>query len=150
MGNPNMVFPVLGPVLLTINVEGAGYTSSIFRDLVSAFDVLQQSNVSILSRRCLLQPSEPDTSGYIAIGICHAPEGAPGPTGLWGQGWGQAPSLCVSRHHVWPVLLCHSVWPLRQSAAAGHLCLLLPLPGAGEASTGVRALDLAPSARRVG
>ncbi|XP_040855301.1 DC-STAMP domain-containing protein 2 [Ochotona curzoniae] len=59
------------PVLLTINVEGAGYTSSIFRDLVSAFDVLQQSNVSILSRRCLLQPSEPDTSGYIAIGTMY-------------------------------------------------------------------------------
>lgn len=41
------------------------------RDLVSAFDVLQQGNVSILSRRCLLQPSEPDTTGYTVIGISH-------------------------------------------------------------------------------
>ncbi|XP_021563474.1 LOW QUALITY PROTEIN: DC-STAMP domain-containing protein 2 [Carlito syrichta] len=57
------------PVLVSITVEGTGYTGSIYRDLVSAFDVLQQGNISILSRRCLLRPSEPDTTGYVAIGV---------------------------------------------------------------------------------
>ncbi|XP_027466458.1 DC-STAMP domain-containing protein 2 isoform X1 [Zalophus californianus] len=57
------------PVLVSITVEGSGYTGKIYRDLVSAFDVLQQSNVSILSRRCLLRPSEPNTTGYVVIGV---------------------------------------------------------------------------------
>uniref|UniRef100_A0A8C2V1N7 DC-STAMP domain containing 2 n=1 Tax=Chinchilla lanigera TaxID=34839 RepID=A0A8C2V1N7_CHILA len=59
------------PVLVTITVEGTGYTGNIYRDLVSAFDVLQQGNVSILSRRCLLQPSEPDSTSYIVIGAMY-------------------------------------------------------------------------------
>lgn len=67
-----------GPVLVSITVEGTGYTGKIYRDLVSAFDVLQQGNISILSRRCLLHPSEPDPTGYILIGIHHTPEGAGG------------------------------------------------------------------------
>ena len=60
---------VPGPVLVSITVEGTGYAGNIYRDLVSAFDVLQQGNISILSRRCLLRPSEPDSTGYIVIGI---------------------------------------------------------------------------------
>lgn len=64
---PPSVF-VLGPVLVSITVEGTGYSGSIYRDLVSAFDVLQQGNISVLSRRCLLHPSELDASGYILIG----------------------------------------------------------------------------------
>ncbi|XP_051714569.2 LOW QUALITY PROTEIN: DC-STAMP domain-containing protein 2 [Oryctolagus cuniculus] len=59
------------PVLVSITVEGVGYTGTIYRDLVSAFDVLQQGNISILSRRCLLHPSEPDTTGYIVIGAMY-------------------------------------------------------------------------------
>ncbi|KAL6038812.1 hypothetical protein STEG23_026982 [Scotinomys teguina] len=59
------------PVLVSITVEGTGYSGSIYRDLVSAFDILQQGNISILSRRCLLHPSEPDTNGYIIIGIMY-------------------------------------------------------------------------------
>ncbi|XP_047560983.1 DC-STAMP domain-containing protein 2 isoform X1 [Lutra lutra] len=62
---------VLGPVLVSITVEGTGYTGRIYRDLVSAFDVLQQRNISILSRHCLLRPSEPDATGYIVIGILY-------------------------------------------------------------------------------
>lgn len=53
---------------MSIKVEGTGYSGNIYRDLVSAFDVLQQGNVSILSRRCALRPSEPDANGYIVIG----------------------------------------------------------------------------------
>nr|XP_005541689.2 DC-STAMP domain-containing protein 2 [Macaca fascicularis] len=59
------------PVLVSITVEGTGYAGNIFRDLVSAFDVLQQGNISILSRRCLLRPSEPDSTGYIVIGVMY-------------------------------------------------------------------------------
>ncbi|XP_070940579.1 DC-STAMP domain-containing protein 2 isoform X3 [Macaca nemestrina] len=60
-----------GPVLVSITVEGTGYAGNIYRDLVSAFDVLQQGNISILSRRCLLRPSEPDSTGYIVIGVMY-------------------------------------------------------------------------------
>lgn len=139
-----------GPVVVSITVEGTGYTGKIYRDLVSAFDVLQQGNVSILSRRCLLQPSEPDTTGYTVIGISHI-SGGTGETdtiqGIGAQGCEGcvAGSLCplalayclccVPRHPVWPVLLCYSVWQVCQPAAAGHLCLLLSIPGAGEGST---------------
>nr|KAF6396530.1 DC-STAMP domain containing 2 [Rousettus aegyptiacus] len=59
------------PVLVSITVEGNGYSGTIYRDLVSAFDVLQQGNVTVLSRRCLLSPSEPDSTGYVAIGAMY-------------------------------------------------------------------------------
>ncbi|XP_063106496.1 DC-STAMP domain-containing protein 2 [Cavia porcellus] len=59
------------PVLVSITVEGSGYTGNIYRDLVSAFDVLQQGNVSILSQKCLLKPSEPDSTSYIVIGAMY-------------------------------------------------------------------------------
>ncbi|NXL93921.1 DCST2 protein, partial [Alectura lathami] len=53
------------------DVDGTGYASDIYRDLVSAFDALQQGNVSVLSQRCLLQPVEPDYSTYISMGILY-------------------------------------------------------------------------------
>lgn len=56
------------PAVLGVNVNGTGYTSDIFRDLVSAFGVLQQGNISVLSQRCILQPVEPDYSTYISMG----------------------------------------------------------------------------------
>ncbi|XP_004693697.2 PREDICTED: DC-STAMP domain-containing protein 2 [Condylura cristata] len=59
------------PVLVSINVEGVGYTGRIYRDLVSAFDVLQQGNISVLSQRCALRPSEPDSKVYLSIGVMY-------------------------------------------------------------------------------
>ncbi|NXT95754.1 DCST2 protein, partial [Anhinga rufa] len=59
------------PVVLSVSVNGTGYTSEIFQDLVSAFDVLQQGNVSVLSPRCLLQPVEPDYSTYLSMGLLY-------------------------------------------------------------------------------
>ncbi|NXF55206.1 DCST2 protein, partial [Oceanites oceanicus] len=56
------------PAVLGVSVNGTGYTSEIFRDMVSAFDALQQGNVSVLSQRCLLQPVEPDYSTYLSMG----------------------------------------------------------------------------------
>ncbi|KAM9623366.1 LOW QUALITY PROTEIN: DC-STAMP domain-containing protein 2 [Morphnus guianensis] len=59
------------PVVLGVSVNGTGYTSEIFRDLVSAFGVLQQGNVSVLSQHCLLQPVEPDYSTYLSMGLLY-------------------------------------------------------------------------------
>lgn len=68
---------------MSITVEGTGYSGSIYRDLVSAFDVLQQGNISILSQRCLLHPSEPDASGYIVIGSHLFSSDDRGEGGMW-------------------------------------------------------------------
>ncbi|NXH10621.1 DCST2 protein, partial [Bucco capensis] len=59
------------PLELGVSVEGTGYASAIFRDLVSAFDVLQRGNISVLSQRCLLQPLEPDYSTYLSMGLLY-------------------------------------------------------------------------------
>ncbi|NWR59176.1 DCST2 protein, partial [Bucorvus abyssinicus] len=59
------------PEELSVTVNGTGYASDIFRDLVSAFDALQQGNVSVLSQRCLLQPVEPDYGTYLSMGILY-------------------------------------------------------------------------------
>ncbi|KAM6229383.1 DC-STAMP domain-containing protein 2 [Spheniscus humboldti] len=59
------------PVVLGVSVNGTGYTSEIFRDLVSAFDVLQRGNISVLSQRCLLQPVEPNYSTYLSMGLLY-------------------------------------------------------------------------------
>ncbi|KAJ1080717.1 hypothetical protein NDU88_000911 [Pleurodeles waltl] len=59
------------PVSITVSVEGDGYAGEIFRDIVSSFDVLQVGNVSVISRRCFLEPSEPDYGGYLIIGLLY-------------------------------------------------------------------------------
>ncbi|XP_031949599.1 DC-STAMP domain-containing protein 2 [Corvus moneduloides] len=59
------------PSTMTISVNGTGYTSEIFQDLVSAFSALQEGKVSVLSRVCLIEPVEPDHSTYITIGILY-------------------------------------------------------------------------------
>ncbi|NXM15192.1 DCST2 protein, partial [Ploceus nigricollis] len=59
------------PSTMTISVNGTGYTSEIYRDLVSAFNVLQEGKVSVLSQVCLIEPVEPDHSTHIIIGILY-------------------------------------------------------------------------------
>ncbi|XP_063173268.1 DC-STAMP domain-containing protein 2 [Candoia aspera] len=59
------------PLTTTISVNGSGYTSELYRDLVSAFDVLQRGNVSVVSPKCGLRPSEPDYNGYLVIGLLY-------------------------------------------------------------------------------
>ncbi|NWX66402.1 DCST2 protein, partial [Promerops cafer] len=59
------------PSTMTINVNGTGYTSEIFQDLVSAFNMLQEGKVSVLSQVCLIEPVEPDHGTYITIGILY-------------------------------------------------------------------------------
>ncbi|XP_032305049.1 DC-STAMP domain-containing protein 2 [Coturnix japonica] len=55
------------PAVIAVRVDGSGYTSDIYRDVVSSFDVLQRGNVSVLSQRCLLRPVEPDYSTYTSM-----------------------------------------------------------------------------------
>ncbi|XP_043819748.1 DC-STAMP domain-containing protein 2 [Dromiciops gliroides] len=59
------------PVLVSVTVQGTGYVGQIYRDLVSVFDILQQGNITILSRRCLLRTSEPNYKSYILIGVMY-------------------------------------------------------------------------------
>ncbi|XP_067395311.1 DC-STAMP domain-containing protein 2 [Emydura macquarii macquarii] len=59
------------PVVMSVSVNGTGYTGEIYRDLVSAFDALQRGNVSVLSRRCRLRPAEPDYRTYLLIGLMY-------------------------------------------------------------------------------
>ncbi|XP_057898618.1 DC-STAMP domain-containing protein 2 [Melospiza georgiana] len=59
------------PSTMTISVNGTGYTSEIYKDLVSAFNTLQEGEVSVLSQACLIQPEEPDHATYITIGILY-------------------------------------------------------------------------------
>ncbi|NXD31390.1 DCST2 protein, partial [Spelaeornis formosus] len=57
------------PSTMNVTVNGTGYTSEIFQDLVSAFNTLQEGKVSVLSQVCLIEPVKPDHSTYITIGI---------------------------------------------------------------------------------
>ncbi|NXV01505.1 DCST2 protein, partial [Cettia cetti] len=59
------------PSTMTISVNGTGYTSEIYQDLVSAFNALQEGKVSVLSQVCLIEPVEPDHSTHITIGILY-------------------------------------------------------------------------------
>ncbi|XP_053133445.1 DC-STAMP domain-containing protein 2 isoform X4 [Hemicordylus capensis] len=59
------------PVTMSVSVNGSGYSGEMYRDMVSAFDVLQGGNVSVLSRKCRLRPAEPDYDGYLIIGIMY-------------------------------------------------------------------------------
>lgn len=57
------------PVLVTVAVNGTGYASDIFRDLVASFNILQKGNITVISRKCLLIPSEPDQSTSFVLGF---------------------------------------------------------------------------------
>ncbi|NWS81669.1 DCST2 protein, partial [Toxostoma redivivum] len=59
------------PSTMSISVNGTGYTSEIYQDMVSAFNTLQEGEVSVLSQVCLIKPVEPDRSTYITIGILY-------------------------------------------------------------------------------
>lgn len=56
------------PATVAVQVNGSGYASDIFRDLVAAFDVLQGGNVTVISRKCLLEPSQPDYATCFLLG----------------------------------------------------------------------------------
>ncbi|XP_031735940.1 DC-STAMP domain-containing protein 2, partial [Anarrhichthys ocellatus] len=57
------------PVTVAVQVNGSGYASDIFRDVVASFDILQRENVTVISRKCLLEPSEPDYITCFTLGF---------------------------------------------------------------------------------
>ncbi|XP_020566184.1 DC-STAMP domain-containing protein 2 isoform X2 [Oryzias latipes] len=57
------------PVRVAVQVNGSGYASDIFRDLVASFDILQGGNVTVISRKCLLEPLQPDASTCCLLGF---------------------------------------------------------------------------------
>ncbi|XP_015247145.1 PREDICTED: DC-STAMP domain-containing protein 2-like [Cyprinodon variegatus] len=57
------------PAQVVIQVNGSGYASDIFRDLVASFDILQRGNITVISRKCLMEPSEPRYSTSLLLGF---------------------------------------------------------------------------------
>ncbi|XP_034410402.1 DC-STAMP domain-containing protein 2 [Cyclopterus lumpus] len=57
------------PVTVAVQVNGSGYASDIFRDVVASFNVLQRGNVTVVSRKCLMEPSEPDRDTCFTLGF---------------------------------------------------------------------------------
>lgn len=54
---------------MDIKVNGSGYASDIFKDIVASFDILQKGNITILSKKCLMKPLEPEYVVYLFIGM---------------------------------------------------------------------------------
>ncbi|XP_069392839.1 DC-STAMP domain-containing protein 2 isoform X3 [Paralichthys olivaceus] len=57
------------PVTVAVQVNGSGFASDIFRDLVASFNILQGGNVTVISRKCLLEPSEPNYNTCVTLGF---------------------------------------------------------------------------------
>lgn len=53
---------------VAVQVNGSGFASDIFRDLVASFNVLQRGNITVISRKCLIEPSEPNYSTCFLLG----------------------------------------------------------------------------------
>lgn len=60
--------PSSAPVVVSVQVNGSGYASDIFRDLVSSFNVLQTGNITVISGKCLLRPLQPDYYSCLLLG----------------------------------------------------------------------------------
>ncbi|XP_071370282.1 DC-STAMP domain-containing protein 2 [Centroberyx affinis] len=60
------------PLLVAVRVKGAGLASDIFRDVAASFNVLQTGNITVISSKCLVQPAEPQYTGYYIIGFLYA------------------------------------------------------------------------------
>ncbi|KAL7874213.1 hypothetical protein SRHO_G00051830 [Serrasalmus rhombeus] len=59
------------PVVVDVQVNGSGYASDIFKDIVASFDILQRGNITILSKKCLMEPLELDYISYLFIGFLY-------------------------------------------------------------------------------
>ncbi|XP_023656982.2 DC-STAMP domain-containing protein 2 isoform X2 [Paramormyrops kingsleyae] len=62
---------VKAPVMVAVNMNGSSYASDMFKDIVAAFDVLQKGNITVLSKKCLIAPSETNYYGYMFIGLLY-------------------------------------------------------------------------------
>ncbi|XP_043973262.1 DC-STAMP domain-containing protein 2 [Gambusia affinis] len=57
------------PFQVAVQVNGSGYASDIFRDLVASFIIFQTGNVTVISRKCLVKPEEPDHKINFLLGF---------------------------------------------------------------------------------
>ena len=67
-GNHGYCAAPSAPVTVTVQVNGSGFASDIFRDLVASFNILQGGNVTVISKKCLLEPSEPNYNTCVTLG----------------------------------------------------------------------------------
>lgn len=65
--NQNFCSPP-APIVVAVQVNGSGYASDIFRDIAASFDILQKGNITVLSKKCLMKPLEPDYMRNLLIG----------------------------------------------------------------------------------
>ncbi|XP_029115911.1 DC-STAMP domain-containing protein 2 [Scleropages formosus] len=59
------------PLSVVVQVNGSGYALDIFKDLLSSFDILQKSNITVISKKCVMKPFEPDYILYMFIGLLY-------------------------------------------------------------------------------
>lgn len=50
-------------------MNGSGYASDIYRDVVASFNILQRGNITVISKKCLLEPSEPNYNTCFILGM---------------------------------------------------------------------------------
>lgn len=56
------------PTVHTVVVSGSGYAADIFKDMLNAFNILQGGNITVISKKCLLEPSEPNYTTCFMLG----------------------------------------------------------------------------------
>uniref|UniRef100_A0A8C5Q5L7 Dendritic cell-specific transmembrane protein-like domain-containing protein n=1 Tax=Leptobrachium leishanense TaxID=445787 RepID=A0A8C5Q5L7_9ANUR len=59
------------PTTVFVAVNGSGLIREIYTSVVSAFDIIQGANLSVLSQKCLVLPAEPDFRGYLVLGAMY-------------------------------------------------------------------------------
>ncbi|XP_041037720.1 DC-STAMP domain-containing protein 2-like [Carcharodon carcharias] len=59
------------PVILGVSINGTGYASDIYRNMVASFDVVQSGNITVVSRSCAIIPSVPNYKIYTLIGVLY-------------------------------------------------------------------------------
>ncbi|KAM9489119.1 DC-STAMP domain-containing protein 2 isoform 2-T2 [Clarias gariepinus] len=59
------------PLVMDIQVNGSGYASDIFKDIMASFDILQKGNITIVSKKCMMEPLEPEYMVNLFIGLLY-------------------------------------------------------------------------------
>ncbi|XP_077132143.1 DC-STAMP domain-containing protein 2 [Ranitomeya variabilis] len=59
------------PVIFSMFVNGSGYADDIYTSLVSAFEAIQATNITIQTTKCQIRPSEPNYREYVLIAFMH-------------------------------------------------------------------------------
>ncbi|CAN2391295.1 DC-STAMP-like protein [Pristimantis euphronides] len=59
------------PFAMSMVIQGSGYSDEIYKRLASAYEAMQNRNVTSITKKCQIHPSEPDYLQYILIGLLH-------------------------------------------------------------------------------